>query len=285
VGANGSGKSTLLHTLAGELPPLRGSVSRGPRTEARLYRQDLRSTDGDGAEDAERRSVREDLIASHPTSAERARTILGALLFSGDDSDKLVAELSGGERARLLLGKLALHETNLLLLDEPTNHLDIPTQEVLEAALLRYAGSVVLVTHDRALIDSVATRTWSIEDEDPEDAAPRRVREVLGGYSELIRVRDRERRDEQRRAAAPASTPHRAGHRSARGSEARALEEEITQVETQLKAVKQRLLDPGTFADPAGGAEAGREHDRLTGALAELYERWAELAAQAGEPV
>jgi len=189
VGANGSGKSTLLHTLAGDLPPLEGTLTLGPRSVRRLYRQDLgRSTehgDADVPAGDDSRTVLADLLATHPVGEERARTLLGSLLFSGDDSLKLVGDLSGGERARLMMGKLALEETNLLLLDEPTNHLDIPAQEVLEAALLKYPGAIVLVTHDRALIDAVATRTWAIEDGG--------IREVLGGYSALQRARDRER--------------------------------------------------------------------------------------------
>jgi len=281
VGPNGCGKSTLLHTLAGELPPVRGTITLGPRTHRRLYRQDL-GRDGDEAVASaystdDDSTVMEDLLSDHPVGAERARNVLGALLFSGDDVHKLVADLSGGERARLLLGKVALEETNLLLLDEPTNHLDIPAQEVLERALTGYGGAVVLVTHDRALIDVVATRTWAIEDGG--------VREVLGGYTDLLRVRDRERRDRERETQSVA-----AGARSARAGavapltstpgarDLRRLEEEIAATEAELKVARNRLLDPETFSDVAGGAEAGREHDRLSGALAELYERWEELA-------
>ena len=190
VGANGSGKSTLLHTLAGDLPPLAGTLTLGPRSVRRLYRQDLgRSVehgDADVPAGDDSRTVLADLLATHPVGEERARTLLGSLLFSGDDTLKLVGDLSGGERARLMMGKLALEETNLLLLDEPTNHLDIPAQEVLETALIKYPGAMVLVTHDRALIDAVATRTWAIEDGG--------IREVLGGYTALQRARDRERR-------------------------------------------------------------------------------------------
>ena len=285
VGPNGSGKSTLLHTLAGELPAVKGNIRLGPRTHRRLYRQDL-GHDGDG-DDAptsaytsdDTRTVMEDLLADHPVGAERARTVLGALLFSGDDVHKLVGELSGGERARLLLGKVALEETNLLLLDEPTNHLDIPAQEVLEQALIVYGGAVVLVTHDRALIDAVATRTWAIEDGG--------IREVLGGYTDLLRVRDRERRDFEREAQRSAAER---GPRAGRGvpavtapasREVRRIEEEIAAIETELKAARNRLLDPDTFADIETGAEVGREHDRLSGALAELYERWEALAGSA----
>ncbi len=281
VGPNGSGKSTLLHTLAGELPPIEGNVRLGPRTHRRLYRQDL-GREGD-AEPAsaystdDSRTVMEDLLADHPVGAERARTMLGALLFSGDDVHKLVGELSGGERARLLLGKVALEETNLLLLDEPTNHLDIPAQEVLELALVGYGGAVVLVTHDRALIDAVATRTWAIEDGG--------IREVLGGYTDLLRARERERRERERdaqRAATPrGSRPTQAGGGNARrraSREVRRIEEEIASIEAELKVARNRLLDPETFADVETGAEAGREHDRLSGALAELYERWESLA-------
>jgi ATP-binding cassette subfamily F protein 3 len=190
IGPNGSGKSTLLHTLAGDLPPLDGTLTLGPRSVRRLYRQDLGQSTEHGAADVpagdDERTVLADLLATHPVGEERARTLLGSLLFSGDDSLKLVGDLSGGERARLMMGKLAIEETNLLLLDEPTNHLDIPAQEVLEAALVKYPGAMVLVTHDRALIDAVATRTWAIEDGG--------IREVLGGYSELQKARERERR-------------------------------------------------------------------------------------------
>jgi ATP-binding cassette subfamily F protein 3 len=281
VGPNGCGKSTLLHTLAGELPPVRGTVKLGPRTERRLYRQDLARDDDEAVAGArstdDERTVMEDLLADHPVGAERARNVLGALLFSGDDVHKLIADLSGGERARLLLGKVALEETNLLLLDEPTNHLDIPAQEVLEQALIGYGGAVVLVTHDRALIDAVATRTWAVEDGG--------VREVLGGYTDLLRVRERERRDREREALRAA-----AGTRNARNGDAappakpsgsrevRRLEEQIAATEAELKMSRNRLLDPETFADVESGADAGREHDRLTGALAELYERWEALA-------
>ena len=283
VGPNGSGKSTLLHTLAGDLEPVEGNVRLGPRTVRRLYRQDLGwgiPQEGSGGASVQPRTVMEDLVAQHPVAPDRARTVLGSLLFSGDDVHKSVDDLSGGERARLLLGKLALEETNLLLLDEPTNHLDIPAQEVLEAALLAYAGAVVLVTHDRALIDSVATRTWAIEDGT--------IREVLGGYTELLRIRDRERRererDAQQRTAAAGSTRrgNAAGASAAPPSrELRGLEEEIATVEAELVLARNRLLDPATFADPETGAEAGRTHDRLSGALAELYERWEALAHQA----
>ncbi|MDQ2960502.1 MAG: ABC-F family ATP-binding cassette domain-containing protein [Candidatus Dormibacteraeota bacterium] len=280
VGPNGSGKSTLLHTLAGELAPIKGRVNLGPRTERRLYRQDLGRGGAEGIAGAsstdDDRTVIDDLVADHPVSAERARSMLGALLFSGDDVLKRIGDLSGGERARLLLGKLALEPTNLLLLDEPTNHLDIPAQEVLEEALLGYAGAVVLVTHDRALIDAVATRTWAVEGDG--------IREVLGGYSDLLRVREKERRERERQQHGSAAVTERVEASGRPGSarpataEVRRLEAEIALLEEELRLSRKRLLDPETFADVDRGAEAGREHDRLTGALAELYERWTGLS-------
>jgi ATP-binding cassette subfamily F protein 3 len=279
VGPNGSGKSTLLHTLAGELPPLEGRVDLGPRTVFRLYRQDLgrgQVTDAQSFASDETSTVLEDLLADHPIGPERARNTLGALLFSGDEVNRRVGDLSGGERARLLMGKLALEPTNLLFLDEPTNHLDLPAQEVLEGALVRYPGALVLVSHDRALIDALATETWAIEEGG-------RVRRVIGGYTALLEDRQRERRPPERGATKEnAPAPVVAGHGRAKrdGAEGRRLETEIAGIEAALAETRRRLLDPATFRDPGVGAEVGREHDRLSGALADLYERWAEVAAE-----
>jgi len=290
VGPNGSGKTTLLHTLAGILAPISGTVTQGARLERRLYRQDLGGLDDSG-------TVLEELLAEHPIGEERGRTHLGALLFEGEEVFATVGTLSGGERARLALGKLALEPTNLLLLDEPTNHLDIPAQEVLEEALLGYPGGIVFVSHDRALIDAVATRVWSLEESPPGAAVPLAVREVLGGYSDLLRVRQPGARPAPAQAAAAATpgtarrrTPasggatRRAGDAAARrterghAAEVRRLESAIADAEEALRRARERLLDPRTFRDPASGAEAGRDHDRLAGALAELYDRWAEIA-------
>lgn len=290
VGPNGSGKSTLLHTLAGELAPVSGTVTRGARLSARLYRQDLGRDEEAAivASNGEVATVLDALLHDHPIGEERARTMLGALLFSGDEVTKPLAALSGGERARLALGRLALEPTNLVFLDEPTNHLDIPAQEVLEDAIRQYPGAVVLVSHDRALIDAIATRVWSIEDG--------QVREVLGNYSDLERTRKsapasgsaRPSSDDAQptpaKRAEPKPTPKPAaavaGRRErAKGrrhsADVRRLEQEIATVEAELAATRGRLLDPASFSDPVAGAELGREHDRLEGALAELYERWA----------
>jgi ATP-binding cassette subfamily F protein 3 len=297
-------------------------------------------------------TVMEDLLADHPIGPERGRNMLGALLFSGDEVHRRVGDLSGGERARLLMGKLALEPTNLLFLDEPTNHLDLPAQEVLEGALTKYPGALVLVSHDRALIDALATETWAIEEGG-------KVRKVVGGYTALLADRQRDRRPggggEAEVAVAPAGGGRgragatrveagvgagrartggrgeragreggghdRAGHGgSGHGSSGHAgsghdgghdrsgqtpapsrapadgrkvraaaralsasgrlLESEIAETEAALAETRRRLLDPATFSDPAVGAEVGREHDRLTGALAELYERWGEIGAE-----
>ena len=288
VGPNGSGKSTLLHTLAAELPPLQGTVSEGARLHRRLYRQDLGGLD-------DSRTVLEELLAEHPTGEERGRTVLGSLLFEGDEVFATVGSLSGGERARLALGRLSLEPTNLLLLDEPTNHLDVLAQEVLEEAIQPYPGGVVLVSHDRALIDSVATRVWSIEPAEPGSPAPAQILEVLGGYSDLLASRrphvgravtvdpapprggGRRAAPERRPAVERAQRASERGRERSHGARVRGLEAEIAGVERELAENRRLLLDPHTFADPERGAQVGRDYDRLAAALADLYDRWAQL--------
>lgn len=159
LGANGSGKSTFLRTLLGDLPPLRGKVELGENVQVGYFAQ------AHDQLNLERR-VLDEILHYRPSSEQKARTYLAQYLFQGDDVFKQVRDLSGGERGRLALAILAVTGANFLLLDEPTNHLDIPSQEVLQAVLEKYDGTIVLVSHDRYLVNQLATQIWAIEPEE-----------------------------------------------------------------------------------------------------------------------
>jgi ATP-binding cassette subfamily F protein 3 len=161
VGPNGAGKTTLLKTLLGQHPPLAGTVRLGANVKVGYFAQ---------AHDAlnDQQTVLDALMdASHragrPMGIAESRQVLALYLFRGDDVFKQVGGLSGGERGRLALAMLALHGANLLLLDEPTNHLDIQAQEALEQVLAEFGGTILLVTHDRYLVERLATQIWRIE--------------------------------------------------------------------------------------------------------------------------
>ncbi len=157
IGPNGSGKSTLLRTLMGEIRPLRGKLRLGDEVTPGYFAQGHEQLNP-----ANR--VIDEVLAHKAMSETAARSHLARYLFRGDDVFKRVSSLSGGERGRLALALLALDEANLLLLDEPTNHLDIPSQEILQTALEQYDGTIVLVSHDRYLVDRLATQIWEIRD-------------------------------------------------------------------------------------------------------------------------
>jgi ATP-binding cassette subfamily F protein 3 len=160
IGPNGSGKTTLLKTILGQIPPLGGEVELGVKLDVGYFAQAHEGLNPKNTLIEEIESV-----ASHLLLGE-IRSHLARYLFTGDDVFKKVSVLSGGERGRLALAKLALGDSNFLLLDEPTNHLDIPSQEVLQNVLAEFDGTIILVSHDRYLIDALATQVWEIDKDD-----------------------------------------------------------------------------------------------------------------------
>ena len=157
IGANGTGKSTFLKLLQGEIEALNGRFQLGTAVSLSYFAQAHETLDSDNL-------VLDELLTVRNFSIGAARDHLAQYLFRGDDVFKPVAALSGGERGRLALAKLALHQANFLLLDEPTNHLDLMAQEVLQDALQAYDGTILLVSHDRYLVDKLATQIWVLED-------------------------------------------------------------------------------------------------------------------------
>ncbi|HXQ38789.1 MAG TPA: ABC-F family ATP-binding cassette domain-containing protein, partial [Anaerolineales bacterium] len=184
IGPNGAGKSTFLKTILGQLEPLSGEVTLGASLQIGYFAQAHEGLDPD------KTVLDESLEAAPGMLPHQGRDYLGKYLFSGDDAFKLVSMLSGGERGRLALAKLALEDTNLLLLDEPTNHLDITSQEVLQSVLDSYQGTILLVSHDRYLIDALATQIWEI---DPDES---HLTTFNGTYSQM---KDERRKEEERK--------------------------------------------------------------------------------------
>jgi len=290
IGPNGAGKTTFLKTLLGGLPPLAGSVKMGSSLKVGYFAQ---AHEGLNPE----RTAMEEVMAAKEMPPNKARDYLAKFLFTGDDVFKKVAVLSGGERGRVALAKLALEGANLLLLDEPTNHLDIPAQEILQAVLADFPGTILLVSHDRYLIDGLATQIWSVEDG---------ALEVFkGSWSEYVTARARAR--EQAKPGAPAPEPVRAtrGARAAvaakptrpdaerpdaalkrqkaedrkRASQLAAVENAITALEQRLAALGRELEDAGAGSDVVRVRALGSEYNEVQAELAARLGEWETLAA------
>ncbi len=200
IGPNGTGKSTFLKTLLGQLPPLKGRVKLGTSLKIGYFAQAHEGLHPERTAIEEIQSVRE-----MPVGA--VRDYLAKFLFTGDDVFKKVQVLSGGERGRVALAKLAMQGANFLLLDEPTNHLDIPSQEILEAVLSDFDGTILLVSHDRYLIDALATQIWSLE--------ARRLEVFKGSYREFVGFRSQETEVRGQKSEVRGGTPEL--RREARG--------------------------------------------------------------------
>ncbi len=233
IGPNGAGKTTFLKTVLGQLNPLGGEVNLGASLKIGYFAQ---AHEGLNPENTLVQEI--DSVMPHWLPGQ-IREYLGKYLFSGDEAFKKVSVLSGGERGRLALAKLALQDTNLLLLDEPTNHLDIPSQEVLEAVLDDYGGTILLVTHDRYLIDALGTQIWEIEPDESQ------LTIFEGTYSQ--------RREERERLAALRSveSSHAAAPRSVRRAVDPAIKEErrriarLQELENKIAALELQIADLG----------------------------------------
>ena len=271
VGPNGAGKTSLLETLLGIRAPGRGRVSIGHRVQIAHFTQHA-------DELPPGRTPIEALLAASTLNRTQARTLLGGFLFPGEAAEGSLDNLSGGERRRLALACLVAGGGNVLALDEPTNHFDAESREALEAALEAYEGTVVLISHDRALIDAVATRTLSIEDGVLVSRA--------GGYGALVAARATLAPPEPT-PAAPARRP--AAERPARRDrgatrarkEARRLEERIAALEGELAAVEDDLARPEVASDPERVGAGGRRHGELQEEIAWLLREWEQVAESA----
>ena len=301
VGANGSGKTTLIETLAGRRELPRGKLRTGHNVELSYLSQHAEWLGEQGTVlDAAQRETK--------LSPNKARALLGRFLFSGDDALKPLAGLSGGERQRLSLAILVHSGANLLILDEPTNHLDVESREALEDALGGYDGTVLLVSHDRALLDAVGSRTIAIEDGE--------LRSYEGGWADYARVREERRAAEEQAkaaskggpkarldtkagAAADGKSPARGadhttanGKSSDRGGGAKdkplsknmrrkigTLEREVERTEAALKALEDELADPAAWSTPERSAESTDRHEAAKQAVTRAYEEWEQATA------
>jgi ATP-binding cassette, subfamily F, member 3 len=261
VGPNGSGKTTLLETLLGKREPDAGRTRLGHGVEAAYFSQQELELDDRG-------TVLQCVQSMTGLQRPQAQSLLGKFLFSGwGEHEKAVKVLSGGERRRLALAVVVASGANFLVLDEPTNHLDLESREALEAALEAFPGTMLLVSHDRALIDAVAERTLAIE--------LGRMNAYDGGWADYVRVRE-EAAEQPPPVAPPVEkrvqrSPVAARKRSTRPTELDLIEAEIETAETAVAELERRLAEDWT------NIETIAEHRRARDELQSLLTRWEAL--------
>jgi len=298
VGVNGAGKSTILKIIAGRSDPTAGRAEPGYNVDVAYFAQhQLDELDP-------QRTVFEEAMRTGSTgTVSEVRSILGAFRFSGNDADKMVSYLSGGEKSRLALAKLLIRPANLLLMDEPTNHLDIESREVLEEALRQYRGTLLFTSHDRRFIDAVASRTLELEfgvladypgnysyylwkREECEAASPPHrpaatsptegggvQREAASQPSKRELEKERKRREAELRQAL---------HRELGPSKTRLdeLEQSIEEAEAALAELEKVLADPTSYEDGCASRELSRKHGDLIASLNRDMEEWESLSEE-----
>ncbi len=299
LGKNGAGKSSLLKLLAGLVTPTRGRRLLGGRVKPGIFSQHA-------LEDLhpDRDVLSELMTVAGLMAVSRLRSILGCFLFRGDEVFKKVKVLSGGEKSRLVLAKLLLSGPNLLLLDEPTNHLDITSRQVLEEALRKYQGTIVLISHDRHLINAIANKVAFVENGrvtlfpgnyddfhrlwkkrlDPVEAAPETPAPVVKDSAAPVantaseaQVETGPKTQAQKRAEAEARNALYRKLKPMR-QELEKVEAQVEQASATLDAIVREMVDPAAFADGERWADLSRRHDEAKRRLERITAHWEDLA-------
>lgn len=281
VGPNGIGKTTLLKTIVGEIPALSGSIRKGANVTIGYYEQEQKDLHPE-------KTVLREIWDDYPHLLEKeVRSLLGQFLFSGEEVEKRVGELSGGEKARLALAKLMLQKANLLILDEPTNHLDVYSKEVLEEALLDYPGTIIFVSHDRYFLNRIATKVIELR--------PDGLDIYLGDFDyymekkrELEEITQLEEKKKSPGNQEVALHPERAKLSYEQGKElkrqARRRERKKQELEEQMEALEKKmgkleaeLCKPEVYQDYEQAAAIQTQLEQAQREFDQLFETWSIL--------
>lgn len=286
VGQNGIGKSTLLESIIGQIPFISGSATFGTNVQYGYYNQEQEGLHP-------RKTVLNEIWDEHPTTPEKdIRSLLGGFLFKGEDVKKIVHNLSGGEKARLLLTKLAMQHDNLLILDEPTNHLDINSKEVLEKAIQNFTGTVLFVSHDRYFINQTADEVIEI--------SPSGSTLYLGDYDYYIEKKEEQRliaeqkNAEQTTIDQPKKTTSTAKNNYAlsksKQKQQRKLERQVAQLEEKVDTLDQQKTDleqqmsqPEIFNDPSKMQELQQKLENVSQELTDTEDHWEQSSVELEE--
>lgn len=282
IGANGIGKTSILKLIQGIIPHEGGNISWGGNVKISYFEQEHAILDP-------RKTVLEEIMDRYPRlSEQQARSVLGAVLLTGENVFKPISVLSGGERAKLCFAIMALNRGNVLVLDEPTNHLDLSTKEVLEDALAEFSGTIILVSHDRYLLNKVASRIIEIKHDevnsyegnfDAYSEAVNAARQLKMQSEAEIKRAEEEKAYKENKARQYRSKEQRAADAQKR-NRIRELEKEIEDTEVLIFELENAISDPEIASDYSKMSEKCKELEEAKTALDQKMDEWAELSDQ-----
>lgn len=282
IGANGIGKTSILKLIQGIIPHEGGNISWGGNVKISYFEQEHAILDP-------HKTVLEEIMDRYPRlSEQQARSVLGAVLLTGENVFKPISVLSGGERAKLCFAIMALNRGNVLVLDEPTNHLDLSTKEVLEDALAEFGGTIILVSHDRYLLNKVASRIIEIKHDevnsyegnfDAYSEAVNAARQLKMQSESEIKRAEEEKAYKENKARQYRSKEQRAADAQKR-NRIRELEKEIEDTEVLIFELENAISDPEIASDYSKMSEKCKELEEAKTALDQKMDEWAELSDQ-----